>query len=197
MRLPGWVHRRVDAVGRRRSSALVDRFERFVEPGESVLDIGPGGGWISGELQRRRQTTPTLVDVTDFGLTELPVALYDGHTLPYDDNAFDLSLLVYTLHHCSEPIRVLREAVRVTRRRLIIIEDTPHSRLSKLNLVFWDVLSNAPTLVVPPGMNMPLNFRSRPSWRGVFAELGLGLVHEESFVRKRLVHKALFVLDKP
>lgn len=193
--LPTPVHSVIDHLGRRRSTKLVNRFAYDVPRGACLLDIGPGGGWISEELKLRRQVSPTLVDVTDFGMTRLPVQTYDGETLPYGDDTFDVALLVYTLHHCAHPDRVLREAVRVTRRRLVIVEDTPHSRASHANVVLWDVVSNIPTFIVPPGMHMPLNFRSRAAWRQVFTDLGLKLVREEGFVRSRLVHKTLFVLD--
>jgi ubiquinone/menaquinone biosynthesis C-methylase UbiE len=49
--------------------------------------------------------------------------VYDGHTLPFSENQFDISLLFYVLHHCQNWNQVLDEAVRVTRRNLIIIEE--------------------------------------------------------------------------
>lgn len=44
----------------------------------------------------------------------------DGKSLDFEDNTFDLCILNHTLEFCDNPGAVLREAVRVTRRRIYV-----------------------------------------------------------------------------
>jgi ubiquinone/menaquinone biosynthesis C-methylase UbiE len=64
-----------------------------------------------------------LVDVVDYNRTALPLHTYDGQNLPFADRAFDVSLLVFVLHHTPEPLVVLREALRVARSGVVIVEN--------------------------------------------------------------------------
>jgi ubiquinone/menaquinone biosynthesis C-methylase UbiE len=78
------------------------------------------------------------VDVRDLRLlnVDVPLRVYDGHTLPFTTNQFDVSLLFYVLHHCQDPHRLLHEAVRVTRQKIIIIEefDRPGADTTSLDM---------------------------------------------------------------
>lgn len=44
----------------------------------------------------------------------------DGEALPFQDDAFDTVLLMEVLEHVEDPNRLLREALRVTRNRIVI-----------------------------------------------------------------------------
>jgi SAM-dependent methyltransferase len=102
------------------------RYRSYLAQATSLLDIGVGAGLA---LQYIRQQNPHLicagVDVRDLRLpqVDVPLQLYDGYTLPFSRDQFDVSLLFYVLHHCQSPSRVLDEAARVTRRNIILIEE--------------------------------------------------------------------------
>jgi len=51
----------------------------------------------------------------------------DATKLHFEDGAFDISTIGFALHHMLEPTqrRVLAEMVRVTRRKIVIVE--PHT----------------------------------------------------------------------
>jgi len=51
--------------------------------------------------------------------------IYDGKTLPFDNEEFDVSLLNETLHHCEDPESVLIEARRVA-KSVYVIEHFPN-----------------------------------------------------------------------
>lgn len=108
----------------------IDEYHRRYQPhlsqARSLLDIGVGTGLALRHVMRHNpQLTFTGVDIRDLRLpdVDVPLQLYDGETLPFADSRFDVSLLFYVLHHCQKPVRVLEEAVRVTRRKLILIEE--------------------------------------------------------------------------
>ena len=70
------------------------------------------------------------VDVEDFNATDLKLTLFDGRTLPFPDNSFDVVLLIFVLHHAEDPKAVLHEARRVCRGKVIAFEDVTSN--------FWD-----------------------------------------------------------
>ncbi len=101
-------------------------YQPYLAQTTSVLDIGVGPGLaLYYVMEQNRHLNFTGVDVRDLRLPGIKVSLqiYDGDTLPFVDNQFDVALLFYVLHHCQNPQRVLNEAIRVTHQRLIIIEE--------------------------------------------------------------------------
>lgn len=62
------------------------------------------------------------VDVGAFRRAAGTYVVYDGVRLPFADRVFDTTLVLLTLHHCAAPAVVLDEAIRVTRRRLVVTE---------------------------------------------------------------------------
>ncbi|HYH59566.1 MAG TPA: class I SAM-dependent methyltransferase [Thermoleophilaceae bacterium] len=86
-----------------------------------VLEIGCGDGAILAEIHSRRPGWELAgVEIAE-GATALSrarnpgadVRRYDGASLPWDDDAFDLALLSHVLEHVPEPAALLREAARV------------------------------------------------------------------------------------
>ena len=54
---------------------------------------------------------------------EIQPTVYDGNSLPISDSKFNTVLLLTVLHHTNKPEIVLKEAVRVSKERLIVMED--------------------------------------------------------------------------
>jgi ubiquinone/menaquinone biosynthesis C-methylase UbiE len=82
------------------------------------------------------------LDVVNEHQTDVPFLMYDGKKIPYEDNTFDAVLLIYTLHHCDDPIEVLKEARRVSKGKIIIFEDTYTNFFNKLLAKIFDYYSN-------------------------------------------------------
>ena len=57
----------------------------------------------------------------------MKLTLYDGKRLPFEDDSFDAVLLMFVLHHAEDAGAVLREARRVSRDRVIVLEDVTTS----------------------------------------------------------------------
>lgn len=178
----------VERVIRNRTQKIVNSFDKFIERKEKILDIGGGGGWIAEEIQKRKNNEVTLLDVTDFNQTNLKLVLYDGEKIPFSDNSFDLVLLIYVLHHTKNPLKLLEEAERVTKDRIIIFEDTFSSHFDKFFLCFGDILTNFPVLFRE---KMPFNFKKVSEWEKIFEDFQLKLIFKNKFS-----HQALFVLKK-
>lgn len=181
---------------KKRTEKIVNTFDLFINQGEKILDIGAGGGWIGKEIQKRKKAEVTLLDITDFNQTDLKLVLYDGKNIPFPDNYFDTSLLIFTLHHCNYPLKVLEEAKRVTRKKIIIIEDVPTSWINKIFLYFWDVWTSLPSLIKPPGENIAFNFKKIFQWQKIFNDFQLKIVSQKEFQLNRLIRHILFVFQK-
>ncbi|MFL5341827.1 MAG: methyltransferase domain-containing protein [Gemmataceae bacterium] len=98
-------------------------FLQFLElpPGGRVLDVGSGLGGLAREVARRvpggevwgieRSAEQLARAVAD--LPNLHFQQGDAHSLPFDDDSFDVAYCRYLLEHVADPVRVLREMRRV------------------------------------------------------------------------------------
>ena len=99
-----------------------------LDRGMTVLDVGCGEGYVNDELAARGVREVWGVDILDLRRNRSgPFRLYDGQTLPFPDDSFDLVTLSFVLHHVPDErkIALVREALRVTRAKVFILEDTP------------------------------------------------------------------------
>jgi len=147
----------------------------------SVLDLGAGEGYVGAALARRADANVTLVDVADMNRTDYPLTVYDGQTLPYDDNAFDVTVLYYVLHHCARPERVLTEALRVTRHRVLVVESVYTSAVHRRLLRGLDIAANR----LRSGgemadQEMHLAFRRREAWEQTILACGGHIEHRDT-----------------
>ena len=120
-RLPGGVRASIDGVRR----LLGDRTEG------RILDAGTGRGDMPLAFARRGWTTTALdsnPDVLVIARREtarapgIEVVDEDARTLPFEDDAFDVSHCSLLVHHLDPPevVAVLRELRRVARRGVVI-----------------------------------------------------------------------------
>jgi len=106
-----------------------------VAPGASVLDVGCGEGYVLEELAARGAGELFGADVVDIRQEKArPFRLYDGVELPFLDRRFDVVILSFVLHHVPDDRKraLLREALRVCRGTVVIVEDTPVTLFDRL-----------------------------------------------------------------
>lgn len=177
------------------------RIARHLEAGQTMLDLGAGTGFMARWLARRTGVRPTLSDLVDYHNRDegMPfIHQNDPNYVPVEDSSFDVVLLMFVFHHIpryEDQERLLDEAVRVARRRVIIAEDTPGSRSERLVNAAWDWLLN-----IRHGVPTPFTFRSVPDWTELFKARDLSMAHVETYrpVWPTLgtYHHTLFVLDR-
>jgi ubiquinone/menaquinone biosynthesis C-methylase UbiE len=113
--------RRADQLEKDLLARMLARFPSA----STLLEVGCGSGHFTRWLSEKTLQTAGL-DISFPMLSEairlngVPYVLGDGLALPFADNTFDLTALITTLEFVSEPILVLEEALRVTRRGLVL-----------------------------------------------------------------------------
>ncbi len=175
---------------------IVKEFERFIEKGDSMLDIGAGGGWIGEYVRDLREAQVTLLDVENMNRTDLALKVYDGKNMPFPNSSFDVSMLVFVLHHCEYQIRVLSEAVRVSKKRLVIFEDTFRNPVEKFLCGLNDWISNSPFFLANPfAMNMPFHYRQVAEWEDIFRKFSLRVIFKKE-TKHFITRHVLFIVEK-
>jgi SAM-dependent methyltransferase len=119
-------------------------------------------------LARRPDLQWTAIDTLARPKTHVPVQLFDGGLLPFADKEFDLVLFVDVLHHASDPMLLLREAVRVARINILIKDHLRQGMLANTTLRFMDWVGNAGW-----GVELPYNYWSGAEWNAAQDELQL------------------------
>lgn len=180
---------------KKRTERIVNTFDAFIQKGDTVLDIGAGSGWIGKEIRKRKAAFVTLLDVVNFNRTDLKFVLYDGESMPFEDKSFDTVLLLYVLHHAENPEHVLQEAKRISKKKIIILEDSYTSWFGKIGLCVWDVVTNIPSFLVKPfGEKMPFHFKKVSQWKKLFEDFNLRILFQAHIAQNPLVKHVLFVL---
>ncbi len=168
MPVPAALHDRV--VHGRRVRRLVDLLSAEVPPGTtSLLDVGCGDGRITRAVgDRSPGMEVTGLDVFPRPETAVPVTVYDGHRLPFDDDSHDVVMMVDVLHHSDDPRALLAEARRVARRAVLVKDHCLDGALAYQTLRLMDWVGNAQHSVA-----LPYNYWPRARWLRACDELGL------------------------
>lgn len=174
-----------------RAEYFTSLFEDHLKPESQVLDIGGGWGFYAKPIEKRGHNL-TVLDVVKPGFQKAPVIIYDGGRMPFESKSFDASILVTMLHHTPDPVSILKEAVRVTREKIIVIEDVYNHEFGKIWTVLRDQIYNFEFI------GHPCQFKKSSEWAEVFGGLGLTL-SEEKQVRTRIsgmgILNAVFILN--
>jgi len=161
------LHRKL--VYGRRVRILADCILENLPKEARVLDVGCGDGMIDVVIEaKRRDVSIRGIDVLVRPDTHIAVTKFDGTVFPFPDNSFDIVMFVDVLHHTDDPMTLLREAVRVARKAVVIKDHTMNGALAYATLWFMDWVGNARKLV-----GIPCNYWPEQRWRDAFEALGL------------------------
>jgi SAM-dependent methyltransferase len=149
-----------DYVSSRRGRRLSDHLVELVPQNARVLDVGCGDGFLASLLiQRRPDIDLRGIDKLVRDRTYIPVKAFDGQVIPYSDASFDVVMFVDVLHHTENPMGLLREAIRVARRVILIKDHTLNGLFAGITLRFMDYIGNARY-----GVALPYNYWPRQKW---------------------------------
>jgi SAM-dependent methyltransferase len=176
-------------------AAQLDWFER-IRPHllGANLNVGSGHGFFSrASRQAGIRMTSLEVPVRDAPRDEVDLVIYDGERMPFADGAFDASIALYVLHHTVAPARVLGEMKRVTRKRIILVEELYRHLPGKARLALLDFAVNSRS-----GLKSPIRWGSYLT-RGRLAELaeaGGWTVFQAESARHLGFDEVLWIVDR-
>ena len=175
-----------------RAEKIVQLFEKLVPSGSRILDLGGGWGFYAEPLTKRGHEHLVL-DVVKPGYQKAPVVLYDGSRIPFPDASFDVTVLVTMLHHVPDPEALFKEVRRVTRRKVVVVEDLYHHRAGRFWTICRDRFLNVELI------NHPHQFRTDLGWRAFFKTSGFEVSSFKSFYTWLMgfrILNGIYILDK-
>ena len=151
------------------------------------IEIGSGPGSVLSVMRKENYSVDGL-DIADNSYREdLRPIVYDGKTMPIPNQSYDTALLLTVLHHTQDPDAVLREAMRVA-KKIVIIEDVYDSRLMGCLTKTFDSLMNLEFF------GHPHSNRTDAEWRHSFQALGLNVTHSAIYRVGGIFKQAVYVL---
>ena len=126
------------------ADALAEHYN--LQPGERVLDVGCGKGFLLYELT---QSVPGIevegVDISKYAIENSKeeikprLRIADANALPYDDRSFDLVISLNTLHnlYCNDLEKALKEIERVGKNDKYIVVESYRNEQEKVNMMCW------------------------------------------------------------
>ena len=165
----GYVHKR-------RISVLSDWCSSVIPSNSRVLDVGCGDGQLARLIAYKRPDISIQgIDVHIRDDAAIPVQVFDGKSIPYGKDSFDVVMFVDVLHHTRQPMTLLREAVRVATEGILIKDHLVQGMLAYPTLRFMDWVGNA-----RHGVALPYNYWTLAEWHRAFDKLGFNIAAWES-----------------
>lgn len=156
-------------VSGRRICTLARHLGELIPPNASVLDVGCGDGALAALIGDSRPDLQLRgIDVLVRRDTAIPIEPFDGSHIPAGDRSVDIVMFADVLHHTDDPMTLLREARRVTRRHILIKDHLRDGLLAEATLRVMDGVGNARF-----GVSLPYHYWLRSQWDNAFGELGL------------------------
>jgi SAM-dependent methyltransferase len=97
-------------------------------PAARVLNVGAGTGSYEPVDRQVTAVEPSLEMIRQRGASASSAIQASADDLPFDDDAFDASMAVLTVHHWPDKKASLHEMRRVTRGRIVLLTFDPSHR---------------------------------------------------------------------
>jgi len=135
--------------------------------GATCLDVGCGYANFTNFLISEDIETTGLDIVDESKHKDVPFFKFNGLHIPFEDQSFDTSIIMFTLHHADDQDAILNEVIRVTRKTIIIAEDVIETPFDRILANF-----HLETSVWSKGTD---SFHSNKRWQDIFKQKNLHL----------------------
>ena len=143
---------------------------RALGSAETVLNVGAGSGSYEPADRHVTAVEPSAEMIRQRGASAAPVIQGYAEDLPFDDNSFDASMAILTVHHWAAKEKGLKEMRRVTRGRIVLLTFDPSHR------GFW-LADYIPELVALDEAQMP-RMTDYEDWLGPGEVSALPIPHD-------------------
>ena len=123
-----------------------------IKPGDTILDVGCGKGFLLYDLT---QAVPGVkisgVDVSKYAIEHAKeeikshLKVGDANSLPFEDKSFDHVISITTLHclYSYDLEKALREIERVAKKNKYVCVESYRNEVEKANLLYWQLTCEA------------------------------------------------------
>jgi len=142
----GYGGYRYDGRWRAVAKEMVDYYN--LKPGDKVLDVGCGKGYLVYEFtQVMPEVVVAGIDISQYAIDhsreEVKPFLQVGNAiaLPYEDRTFDFVVSVTTLHnlYAYDLRKALQEIERVGKDKKYVMVESYRTEQEKVNLLYWQL----------------------------------------------------------
>ncbi|EDP98141.1 class I SAM-dependent methyltransferase [Kordia algicida OT-1] len=172
-----------------KAAIKLDRLAKFYKKGETILDIGSGNCALNMQLKNAGYDIIGLDIANKSAFKEITPVIYDGMTLPFEDNSFDVVQIITVLHHIKNPEITVKEAKRVG-KKVIIMEDIYENTFQKYVTYIADSINNW-EFIGHPHTNM-----NDKEWKEVFDRNGLHIEESEYYNFLLFFKQVTYLLTK-
>ena len=132
------------------AKAMIDHYQ--IKPGDKILDVGCGKGFLLYEFTLLVPGVEVHgLDISSYAIEHCKeeikeyIQIGNANFLPYADKEFDLVYSLNTLHnlHNYDLDRALREIERVGKNNKYICVESYRNEFEKANLLYWQVTCEA------------------------------------------------------
>lgn len=172
---------------------IAKRIASYCKSGQTLLDVGCDDGRVAELIGSIIRVKVMGIDINPDRPARIPKRIYNGKSIPYPINSFDVVIAVDVLHHTTDIGSLLKEMARVARKKVIIKDLVKRGKASWLLLALWDYMTNAPL-----GIQCSFNYPSAAQWKQHFDEAGLRLSGTAGRINMcfGVVDDPVFVLEK-
>ncbi len=157
----------INYLYRKRAQNISSFISSYLRKNQAILNVGAGDCFLDENLTEAGFLI-TPIDIKNHSRTIITPLIFNGLKLPFKDKQFDVVMANYILFLNPEKYKILiSEMSRVSKKYLLIIEDTPLSQVEFLLKKIWGLILYR---------KHKLMFKPRLEWENIFNSLGLKIL---------------------
>ena len=151
----------------------------YIKQSDVILDVGSGTGLVAELIGQETGARVVCLDVAQDNHAHRKPIFFDGKSMPFYDEAFTVSICCFVLHHVPFQKELLDEMKRVTKSRIIILEDVVENTTDRFLMLLHKVYSGFRY------HSFYTRFRNDYDWRRLFAVCGLRVENDLDIEKTR------------
>lgn len=113
---------------RRPDPRIAARIEAALGDASTVLNVGAGTGSYEPAEREVTAVEPSAVMISQRPAGSAPAIQATAEDLPFEDDSFDATTAIITVHHWADPAAGLAEMARVARDRVVVLSFDAYAR---------------------------------------------------------------------